>query len=117
MKVGSTVETSYVLTSVTPGQHVAKVVAVYDGGRSAAAVHAFTVDQSGASLTASATVTVDRPAGLIRFGEKVGQASLHTVAGVAVATASDASALDISSVAQGVYILVIDGKASKIVLK
>lgn len=117
VKVGSTVETSYVLTSVTPGQHVAKVVAVYDGGRSAAAVHAFTVDQSGASLTASATVTVDRHAGLIRFGEKVGQASLHTLAGVGVATASDASALDISSVAQGVYILVIDGKASKIVLK
>ena len=80
VKVGSTVETSYVLTSVTPGQHVAKVVAVYDGGRSPAAVHAFTVDQSVTAAQLEAVVREAAGANLesielfdVFTGEQVGE--------------------------------------------
>lgn len=108
--VDTTPETNYMLTDLTPGVHVAKVTAVYEGGRSKAAVTSFTIGSSGISETAPAGISVyPNPASeTVFFGTTAVRAALHSMSGVTVAETADAASMDISGVAAGIYLLTVE---------
>ncbi len=106
-KVASTVETTHKLMGLTNGSHIAKVVAVYDKGESAATAVAFTTAVSGVESVDAQVISVypNPAADVVNFGTAVEHATLYNLAGTAVAENRGAASMPVSHLTPGLYLL------------
>ncbi len=107
-KVGSTTENQYVIEGLSNGLHSAKVISVYNEGSSRGVATTFTVDgPSGVQDAISQAISfypnpaVDK----ISFNQVVKGANVYDMSGRLVATAAEASSLDVSALSAGTYLI------------